>query len=306
MSDIGEETAAATLETAEDRDWGTSSEDIEAYASTAGAVAGAAACSAVGAAAAASLCSALTGWAAGWVAETLTDWFTSSEEAERARARRREVRELANRARQIDSWESLNGQDLDERIAALRDLHSRLWPDDPWVSDAPDVLPGQRQIYPALLLLVSHGLRSEAREGQYLALGLPSLSAEWMQLQGEMSDQVLFERLQAEAVEISESIDRAYDRAVLDLTAQAAGDRTAERAHRPLVRTVSAAREGGIGRRSAFGDVASHELRHVHAHTRRTPFVDPSRSGWKPATWRLVATAGATTLGVFAWRLLRA
>lgn len=285
MSATGDATANAVLEEAESRDFGTSSEDIEAYAAAGGAVAGAAACAAVGAAAAAPLCATLGGWAGEFIAGTVVDWCTSDAEAERARERRREVRQLHDRIRQIVAWETLNGQMLEERIAALRELHSELWPGESWESTAPDVHPAQREVYPAILLLASHGMPTEPREGNYLALGLPSLQDQWEALRHEMSDERLFEMLQTEAISISEAIERAYDRAVIELAAAAAGDRAEQRATRPQIRVVSPP-----ARRGVFGaDVETAGPGRVR--------VPDARRTYAAALWRLGIAFGAAGAG---------
>lgn len=292
----GEATATAILDEAESRDWGTSSDDIEAYAEIGGAAAGAAACAAVGAAPVAPLCGTVGGWAAGFIAGTIGDWCTSSAEAERARERRREVRQLHNRIDQIGAWQLLNGQMLDERIGALRELHRELWPDDPWVSTAPDVYEGQREVYPAILLLAAHGMPTEPREGpQGVMLGLPSLDARWEELRREMSDQTLFEMLQTEAIEISEAIERAYDRSVIDLTAQAAGDQAEQRAGRPTIRVV----EPPPGRSRVFGEVAG-----VEQSGPGRVRVPSSRKSIGAASWRMGVALGGAALGSLLVRVL--
>lgn len=300
MSSTGEASAQAILDEGEARDWGTDQEDVEAYAAAAGGVAGAAACAAVGAEAAAPLCSELGSWATEWIAGTIYEWCTSSAEAERARQRREDVRRLHNRIAQIEAWEMLNGQMLEERIAALRELHSQLWPDDPWETSQPDVVPAQRQVYPAILLLASHGMPTEPRElsGQ-VALGLPSLQAEWERLRPEMSDETLFEMLQAEALEISEGIERAYDRSVLELTARAAGDQAEQRARRPQIRVVvrPPQRFGSFGAGGAG----------VEPTGPGRVRIASSRQGALPALWRMgVAIGGAGVASVIAWAVRRA
>lgn len=291
----GEATATAILDEAEERDWGTSSDDIEAYAEIGGAAAGAAACAAVGAAPVAPLCATVGGWAAGFIAGTIGDWCTSSAEAERARERRREVRRLHNRIDQIGAWTRLNGAMLDERIAALRDLHRELWPDDPWVSTAVDVLPAQREVYPAILLLAAHGMPTQPREGEYLALGLPSLDQRWEELRHEMSDETLFGMLEAEAIEISEAIERAYDRSVIDLTSQAAGDQAEQRAGRPTIRVV----EPPPGRSRVFGEVAG-----VEQSGPGRVRVPSSRKSIGAASWRMGVALGGAALGSLLVRVL--
>lgn len=296
MSSTGDISADALLEEGEQRDWGTSPDDIEAYATRAGEVAGAAACAAVGAEPLAPVCGTVGGWVAGYIAETLTDWFTSTEEAERARRRRAEVREMANRFAQIGAWEQLNGEMLNERIAALRELHSDLWPGESWESNQPDVAPGQREVFPAIVLLASHGMPTQPREGDYLALGLPSLSQQWAELQDEMSDAALFERLQRQAVETSHAIERAYDRSVLELTARGAGDQAQSRAARPNIRVVSQP-----PRRSTF--FGAGEVEPVGPGRVRVP---RARQGWGSAALRLGGTLAATAAGVLLARGVRA
>ena len=70
MEQAAQDAAAGAYAEAEDRDFGTSVEDIAAYAQVAGAIAGAAACSAVGAAPLAPLCAWVVGELAGWMTET--------------------------------------------------------------------------------------------------------------------------------------------------------------------------------------------------------------------------------------------
>ena len=295
----GDATAGAVLDEAESRDWGTSQEDVEAYAAAGGAAAGAAACAAVGAAPAAPLCATVAGWASEFIAGTIYEWCTSSEEAERARRRRQEVRELHNRIAQIGAWQLLNGQMLDERIAALRELHSELWPDDPWVEESPSVIPQQREVYPPILLLARFGMPTEPREfGDQVALGLPNLDEEWERLRPEMSDETLFEMLQEQAIEISEGIERAYDRAVIDLTAQAAGDHAESRARRPSIRVVSPP-----GRMTVFGATAGVEP--VGPGRVVVPSGARSLAGGALRVGAFVALAGAVA-GVGAWRARRA
>lgn len=292
----GEASASAVLDEAEARDWGTSQDDVEAYAAAGGAAAGAAACAAVGAAPAAPLCATVGGWAAEFIAGTLYEWCTSSEEAERARRRREEVRRLHNRVDQLGAWQLLNGQMLDERIAALRELHSQLWPDDPWVEESPQVIPQQREVYPAILLLARFGMPTEPREfGDQVALGLPGLDEQWERLRPEMDDQTLLDMLQEQAIETSEAIGRAYDRAVIDLTSQAAGDHAEARASRPTIRVVTPP-----ARMSAFGATEGVGPGRV--------VVAPGRRGFAAAVLRagpfvLLASAVA---GVGAWRGRRA
>jgi len=295
----GDATAGAVLDEAESRDWGTSQEDVEAYAAAGGAAAGAAACAAVGAAPAAPLCATVAGWAAEFIAGTIYEWCTSSEEAERARQRRQEVRRLHNRIDQIGDWQRLNGQMLEERIAALRELHSQLWPSDPWVENSPSVIPQQREVYPAIMLLSRFGMETEPREfGDQVAMGLPDLDAEWERLRPEMSDATLFEMLQEQAVGISESIERAYDRAVIDLTAQGAGDSAERRARVPNIRTVRPA-----GRMSAFGATAGVEP--VGPGRVVVPAGNRSLVGGAVRVGAFVAIAGAAA-GIGAWRSRRA
>ncbi len=295
MSETGDATATAVLEEAESRDFGTSSEDVEAYAAAGGAVAGAAACAAVGAAAAAPLCATVGGWAAEFIAGTLVEWCTSDAEAERARRRREEVRRLHVRVTQIEAWDTLNGSMLEERIAALRELHSQLWPDDPWVETSADVAPEQRDVYPAIVLLARYGMPTEPRErGGYLMLGTPSLIVRWEELRGEMSDETLFDMLQDDAVQISEAIERAYDRAVIQLTAEAAGDGAEARARRPTIRQVSPPT-----RLTVFGAVAG-----VEPTGPGRVIVPRGAQSWKAAGLRIGGVAAACGLwcGVNAWR----
>jgi hypothetical protein len=295
MSETGDATASAVLEEAEARDFGTSSEDVEAYAAAGGAVAGAAACAAVGAAAAAPLCATIGGWAAEFIAGTVVEWCTSDAEAERARRRRQEVRQLHNRIVQIEAWDTLNGAMLTERVEALRELHSELWPDEDWVEASPDVAPQQREVYPAIVLLARYGMPTEPRErGGYLALGTPSLIVRWEELRREMSDETLFEMLQADAIEISEAIERAYDRAVIQLAAEAAGDGAEARARRPNIRQVSPPT-----RVTVFGATAGVEP--VGPGRVRVPRYAQS---WKSAGMRLggVLAACGVWCGVSAWR----
>ena len=295
MSETGDATAAAVLEEAEARDFGTSSSDVEAYAAAGGAAAGAAACAAVGAAAAAPLCGAIGGWAAEFIAGTIVEWCTSTEEAERARRRREEVRRLHNRVLQIEAWDTLNGQMLSQRIEALRELHSQLWPNEPWVETSPDVAPEQREVYPAIVLLARYGMPTEPRErGGYLMLGTPSLIVRWEELRREMSDESLFEMLQADAIEISESIERAYDRSVIQLAAEGAGDSALARATRPEIREVTRP-----GRMTVFGVTAGVEPRGPGRVV-----LPPGAKSWKAAGVRLGAMLGACGVwcGVNAWR----
>lgn len=292
----GDATASAVLDEAESRDWGTDQEDVEAYAAAGGAAAGAAACAAVGAAPAAPLCGTVGGWAAEFIAGTIYDWCTSSEEAERARRRREEVRRLHNRVAQIGAWQLLNGEMLEERIDALRELHAQLWPDDPWVEDSPSIIPQQREVYPAIQLLAGFGMPTEPREfGDQVALGLPDLDEQWERLRPEMNDETLFNMLQEQAIEISEAIERAYDRSVIDLTAEAAGDQAENRARRPGIRVVTPS-----SRMSAFGNVEPVGPGRVVVPTGRRSVLGAALRGLP-----FVLLAGGVA-GVGAWRSRRA
>jgi hypothetical protein len=291
----GDATAGAVLEEAEDRDWGTSRDDVEAYAAAGGAAAGAAACAAVGAAPAAGLCATIGGWAAEFLAGTIYGWCTSSEEAERARERRREVRELHNRVVQIEAWDTLNGQSLQQRIDALRALHAELYPDDPWIDEGPDIAPQHREVYPAILMLARFGMPTEPRErGGVVMLGTPSLIAEWESLRQQMSDAELFDRLETRGTEISEAIERAYDRAVIALAAEGAGDQAETRATRPGIRAVTPPLRSTI-----FGAVSG-----VEPTGPGRVVVPRAYRTWRGAAVRLGAVVGSIGLacGVYAWR----
>lgn len=69
----------------ESRDFGTSKEDLQAYAEIGGAVGGAAACTALGAPAAAPLCATVGGFIAKAITGFVVDLFDDEEEAERAK-----------------------------------------------------------------------------------------------------------------------------------------------------------------------------------------------------------------------------
>jgi len=287
MSDVGNTAAGAILEEGEARDWGTSDEDLQAYAGAAGGACGAAACAAVGQPELAPICGSVASWATEWVAGTLIEWCTSSAEAERARQRREDVRRLHNRIDQIGAWSVLNGQMLSERVDALVELHHHLWPDDPWEYDAPDIAPQQRGIYYAILLLAAHGMPTESvTRGGYVHLGLPSMDAEWERLRHEMSDEVLFDLLQAEAIETSERIGTAYDASVLELTARSAGDQSLSRLTHPTVRAVVQP-----GRRvNPFGETG------VEPGPGRVR-VPVSKRSWKAAFLRGVPVLVVTAIG---------
>ena len=307
-----EASADAALAEAEERDWGTSPEDIEAYAEVAGAVAGAAACSAVGAAAAAPLCAIVAGAITGWIAGTVAGWFTDSEEAEAAIQRRADVRAHFATAEVAEALNQENARSFNDYLDRLIALHSELWPGDPWIG--PDPAHFQAQWQPAMLLLQLHGAPMEAREGIEVSLGIESVVEYWWELQnlGIGTDRkvaLLTERAQ----EIFLALERAYNRSVLQMTTRTGAARGIAETER------SEAARGRISDRIArthgYGIYATPDAdptvqpardwahtpaidtpeAQAHYTGRRSPYIEPARQSWPKAAAAIggVALVGA-------------
>lgn len=130
---IADSAAAASIAEMERRNFGTSKEDIEAYAETAGAAAGAAVCTAYGAAPVAPLCGAIGGAIAKWLAGGVVDaWnaaFGNAEEWERYYKAKAETSAFFATLDAMTETENQLGGALNEATGRLVELFNRLNPE---------------------------------------------------------------------------------------------------------------------------------------------------------------------------------
>ena len=305
---VGDQTASAVLDEAAAREGGTSAEDLAAYGEIAGAVAMAGACAAVGAGLAAPVCAWIGGEVGGWLTETVGGWFMGDDELEAAIARRQQIRARFARQDACNRMGLATGEEFVRLLDELRALHAELFPaEQPWRSDRLGVQDAQRSYRPAMLLMADMGLELESREGpEGITLGLPSLDAYWHEVVGLGADsERALELCETRATGILEQMQRAYNLAVLALTARAAGERAVEQARRPDVRDIirrPIVRQIGaeLVRRPAAEVLPAEradERAAIHARTRRTPPVPDAQRSWTGGGWRIgAALTGAAGL----------
>jgi len=293
---VGDQAYAAAEAEAEERDWGTSQEDVQAYAQAAAAAGGAAACAAVSAGAAAPLCAYLASEIAGWVVDVCYDWFTDNEEAEAARQRRIDVKAHFASMAVSSELDRENQRVWNQYLDNLITLHSELWPGARWEGLDPNH--PQARWQKAMLLLQLNGAPVTERFGEHTLLGLESVRTLWAELdrQGVATahkTQWVTER----AIQIYDQLLRAYTAAVLQLTTAKAGEQAlgaAEAQQRTAARVgAKYARDEAPAPRTVFG---SSEYRQRAAMTRARPghnYIPPSEQSWLKA-----ATAIGCTLAV--------
>lgn len=328
IQQAGEDAAAAAEAEAEERDWGTSQEDIEAYAQIAGAVAGAAACSAVGAAAAAPLCAWVAGAITEWFAGTVYGWFDNSAEVEAALERRREVRAHFASMKAASELGTLNGTAFQQMLDQLVAMHEELWPGERWEGLDPNH--PQARWQRAMLMLQINGAPLQSYFGEHTLLGLASIPDYWWELQNQgMSDANKNTYVTNRAIEVFEQLERAYTASVIQLTAMkgaewgfeeaAAQSGAASRAGQRIAEQFGLgefagrasteeriAQQFGLGqyavtppplpsgRRGPMSMAAEENEQLSHAQTRGAhPRVPVSERAWSAAGWRTGAALGA-------------
>jgi hypothetical protein len=313
MSDpaaIADQSYAAAAEEAEARDWGTSREDVNAYASAAGTAAGAAACSAVGAAAAAPLCGYIGGEVAGWISDTVQGWFTDDEEAEAARRRRAEVRAHFASMQVANELDRMNGQAFEALLEQLIALYSELFPGERWEGLDPDH--PQARYMRAMLLMQQAGAPVVSRPGaNFTAIGVESVRRYWAELDElGIADATKTTRVTERATEIYDALQRAYTACVLQLTTQraaqfAAAEAEASQGAKDRIQARFAARYTGAAPLPDTSRYAPRSVkeRDAHAETRSDPYVPPRERAW----WKAGAISGGAVVAAAAfswWRRL--
>ena len=303
MSEAVEQIADAAYEAAEgeadSRDWGTSQEDINAYAAAAGAAAGAAACSAVGAAAAAPLCGWIAGEAAAWLADTIGGWFDSGE-AEAAAQRREEVRyHFAGMLAAVE-YDRLLGGAFMRALDRLGALHAELWPDATWEGHDPNH--PQAEWRPAMLLLQLHGAPLETRTGEHVMLGFPSVRDYWAELDARgVSDAGKVSMCATRAGELQGQLRRAYQASVIALGALRAAELAVQTAagQRRTVERIGAKYTAQDEQESAFADrYIESSAAELASRAGSSPVVPRNEQSWLraagagAAAWSTAALVG--------------
>ncbi len=300
-SDIADQSYSAALEEAEDRDFGTSQEDITAYAEVAGTVAGAAACTAVGAGAAAPLCGYIAGELAGWISNTIGGWFSDNEEAEAARQRRIDIAAHFAQWRWATEIDRELGAEFQRYLDQINALHAELWPGARWEGLDPEH--PQAEWQQAMLLLDVNGAPLESSRGQYVVLGLESMGQLWQDLQARgISDAAKKTWIEDRADAVYRDLQLAYNATVLQLTIQKAAARGLSDAQNMQGRSAVEARFSAM---YAAQREQTRTALEVHEQTRDAPYIRSNDRSWGAAGWRLGVALGAGALvGLGAWKVL--
>ncbi|MHC4218171.1 MAG: hypothetical protein ACYSU7_06900 [Planctomycetota bacterium] len=294
---VADQAYAAAESEADSRGWGTSQEDITAYATAAGAVAGAGACAAVGAAAAAPLCAYVAGEVVGWLTDTIGGWFYSDEEAEAARKRRAEVREHFRTMRVAVELDRENAREFNRMLDQLNALHAELWPGSRW--EGLDPRHPQAEWQRAMLLLQLSGAPMVESFGDHTLLGLESVRDLWAELDSRgIGDAQKESWVTDRAEQIGGQLERAFNDAVLQLTTQKAAELAVGEAQAQA--DPGAAPSGKVSTMARFA--ARYQAR---AAEREQETYQQTRPGhrWIPRSdrsWLKAATAIVPTLAVAA------
>lgn len=312
-SAAGQDAYAAAEAEAEDRDWGTSRDDVEAYAAAAGTVAAAAACTAVGGAAVAGICGYLGGVLAEWIAGTVYSWFDNSDEVEAALERRRQVRANFAALGVAQELDRINQASFNQYLEDLIALHEQLWPGERWEGLDPSHPQARWQRAMLMLDVAGAPMVNNERNG-VIVMGLASVAEEWRRLdQLGVYNAAKATETTALAQQYFLELERAYMSVVLQLTTQAAADsaqtdvsaslrgkaatvaRFQQRFDLSLPPVPDARyRSSGINVSGFDGQ----DERIARSRTRYGAFVPPELRSWKPAGITLgVSLAAAAGIG---------